>query len=110
MRQHNFPQKNPLTIIPPRECGTPYTTMDRIRRIIEQQTPTYQSGVVCGSSRVPGYLSGYLPGNYERNQVWCVGTPGYPGTYPGNYPGTYPGNYQGITNKTRCGTRVPTRV
>ena len=30
LRQWNYPQKNPRTIIPPQEYGTPRTTMDRV--------------------------------------------------------------------------------
>lgn len=35
VRQHNCAEKHPLTVIPPRGCGTASTTMDHIRLIIE---------------------------------------------------------------------------
>ena len=38
LRQWNYPQKNPRTIIPPQEYGTFYTTMDHVCRIIEHNT------------------------------------------------------------------------
>ena len=41
--QWNNPQKNLRTIIPPQEYGTPYTTMDRVCRIIEH-SKQYQIG------------------------------------------------------------------